>query len=137
MSPSETTNTTSTRELLGRIEDIERQMSERRQNSHALNTKVSEMLGDVQVDVDKHEKALEQLSPAINAMVTQVTEIKAALVGDAFGNRGLVGRFEDGERERIELRRLVDSHDRKLWAAGLTLSAVWGLVVMFKEKLFR
>ena len=131
------TEHSSTREVISRLEELERLLAERRENAHALNTKVGEILSDVQVDVDAHGKALAQLAPAITAMGSQVAEIKVALIGDSFGNRGLVGRFEDGERDRVELRKLVDSHDRKLWAAGITLSAAWGLVVLMKEKIFR
>ncbi len=126
-----------THELVLRLKEVEQQLAERRENAHALNTQVSGVLGDVQVEVEAHSQALAQLTPAITAMGAQVAEIKVALIGDAFGNRGLVGRFEHGERDRAELRKLVDSHDRKLWATGISLSAVWGMVVLFKEKIFR
>lgn len=127
----------STRELISRLEEIERQMTERRENAHAMNNTMSKTIVGAHLDIAAHGNALAELTPAIAAMGTQVAEIKTALVGDTFGNRGLVGRFDDGERDRAELRRVVDGHDRKLWAAGLTLSTAWGIIVIFKEKIFR
>jgi hypothetical protein len=127
----------STAEALQRIAELEKVFAERRDSDHRLNTVVSELLSDVQVAVDNHEKTLSGLTPALTAMTADLREIKTALIGDSYGNRGVLGREQDSKVERAELRKMVESHERKLWTWGGGLSALLLGFEFVKDRLFK
>lgn len=126
-----------TAETLQRIAELERAFAERRDNEHRLNTVVSELLSDVQTTVDSHEKLLSGLTPTLTAMTADLREIKTALIGDSYGNRGVLGREEDSKAERAELRKMVEAHERKLWTWGGGMSALLLGFEVVKDRLFK
>ncbi|MEY2878213.1 MAG: hypothetical protein RLZZ15_593 [Verrucomicrobiota bacterium] len=130
-----------------RLERIERDLADRREIAHDQNTKWIEMIDEVQQSIVEHDKVLATLPQAFAAQTTVLTEIKTALAGDTFGNRGLVGRQAASEAEimalkaatKVEFDRInaaVETHDRKIWLAGGALTALWGAILAFKDKIF-
>lgn len=130
-------NELTTAEAIQRIADLERLVSERRDSDHRLNNVVSGLLGEMQLAVAKHDKAFENLSPALATINAQLTEIRTACLGDNFGNKGFVGRLEESKADRADLRKIVESHDRKLMTWGGAGAALLLAFELAKDKLFK
>lgn len=87
---------------------------------------------------DEHpSQNLSQLYSRLDQQDALLREIKTALIGDAFGNKGLVGRADICDSERAEMKVQIAAHDRKIWFASIALSFVWAAVLSFKEKIFK
>lgn len=56
-------------------------------------------------------------------------DIHTALVGDGLGNPGLVKRIEAVEKK-------VETHDRKLWLAGLSVTGAFSVALVFVKKVW-
>lgn len=86
------------------------------------------------------------LTKRMDAQDTMLKEILTALKGDQLGNPGLVSRVGNVEvevRKRAEaadvlaIKTQVEAHDRKLWLGATLISAVWAVLVAFKEQIFK
>jgi hypothetical protein len=70
-------------------------------------------------------------------MTNQLGEIKTALVGDSFGNKGFVGKFEESRADRADLRKIVEAHDRKLLTWGGAGAAILMTFELVRDKIFK
>jgi len=100
-------------------------------------TTTDEKLQRLQATVESHEKLLASITPVLTTMTNQLGEIKTALVGDNFGNKGFVGRFEESRADRADLRKIVEAHDRKLLTWGGAGAAFLLGFEVLKDKLFK
>lgn len=69
----------------------------------------------------------EDLHVQINEVKTAVNEVRSAVIGNPkYGHRGLATRMEAVEGK-------VETHDRKIWLAGVILSLAWTLALFLKD----
>lgn len=72
--------------------------------------------------IDEHLREIE----------SDVKEIKAALLGDGFGNRGYMQRLEDVEKH-------VEETKKRVWVERgimVAMAFFWGLLIKFWDKIF-
>jgi|APFre7841882793_1041355.scaffolds.fasta_scaffold100420_2 hypothetical protein len=75
---------------------------------------------------------MELIEDKLNRIENDVKEIKTALLGDGFGNKGFMQRLEQVERH-------VEETKKRVWIErGIMLSLAfgWGLVIKLWDKIF-